>query len=82
MDKFFCAQTHLISIIVSKCQHCNDQHLHTPPDALYMISTVLSLELSKRVLFLDHVLVQEKTTRTPACILFLWFLAMLWIYKD
>ena len=64
-----CAQTHVISIIVSNCHHCNDQHFHTPSDALYMISAVINVDLCIRVLFLDHVSVQEKLRVRLACIL-------------
>ena len=59
MDEFL-VHKHMSSIIVSNCQQCNDQHLHTPPDALYMVFTVINLELFIQVLFLEHVLVQEK----------------------
>ena len=48
------------SIIVSNCQHCNDQHHHTLSDVLYMIFTVIYLELFIQLPFLDQVLVQEK----------------------
>ena len=57
----FLLQTHVISIIVLNWQHCND---HTPSDSLYMIFTANKFELFIQVLSLDHVLIQERTTRT------------------
>ena len=53
-----------MSIIVSSCQHCDEQQFQTLSCAHYTIFPVVKLELFIRALLLDRILDLEKTTRT------------------
>ena len=54
-----------MSIIVSNCQHCDEQQFQTLSCVHYTIFSVVKLDLFLRALLLDRILAQEKTTRTP-----------------
>ena len=54
-----------MSIIVSICQHCDEQQFQTLSCVHYTIFSVVKLDLFIRALLLDRILVFEKTTRTP-----------------
>ena len=54
-----------MSIIVSNCQHCDEQQFLTLSFVHYTIFSVVKLDLFIRALLLDHILAMEKTTRTP-----------------
>ena len=53
-----------MSIIVSNCQHCDEQQFRTLPCVHYTIFSVVKSDLFIRALLLDRILVTEKTTRT------------------
>ena len=55
-----------MSIIVSNCQHCDEQQFQTLSYVHYTIFSVVKLDLSIRALLLDRILALEKTTRTPS----------------
>ena len=52
-------------MIVSNCQHCNEEQLQTLSCVDYTIFAVAKLDLFIRALLLDHILALAKTTRTP-----------------
>ena len=54
-----------MSIIVSNCQHCDEQQFQTMPCVHYTIFSIAKLDLFIRALLLDRILALEKTTRTP-----------------
>ena len=54
-----------MSIIVSNCQHCDEQQFQTLPCVHYTIFSVVKLDLFIRARLLDHILALKKTTRTP-----------------
>ena len=54
-----------MSIIVSNCQHCDEQQFQTLSCVHYTIFSVVKLDLFIRALLLDRILALEKTTRTP-----------------
>ena len=54
-----------MSIIVSNCQHCDEQQFRTLSCVHYTIFSVVKSDLFVRALLLDRILVIEKTTRTP-----------------
>ena len=56
---------YIMSIIVSNCQHCDEQQFQTMSCVHYTIFSVVKLDLFIRALFLDRILALEKTTRTP-----------------
>ena len=61
----FCKDaTHIMSIIVSNCQHCDEQQFQTLSCVHYTIFSVVKLDLFIRTLLLDRILALEKTTRT------------------
>ena len=53
-----------MSIIVSNCQHCNEQHFQTLC-TLHDFLSVVKLDLYMRALLLDRILAPEKNTRAP-----------------
>ena len=53
-----------MSIIVSNCQHCDEQQFRTLSCVHYTIFTVVKSDLFIRALLLDRILVTEETTRT------------------
>ena len=62
----------IISIIVSNCQHCDEQQFHTLSWHVmacvglhYTILSVAKLNLFIRALLRDRILALEKTTRAP-----------------
>ena len=55
----------IMSIIVSNCQHCDEQQFQTLSCVHYMIFSVAKLDLFIRALLLHRILALEKTTRTP-----------------
>ena len=57
--------TYIISIIVSNCQHCDEQQFQTLSCAHCTIFSVVKSDLCIRALLLDRIIVLEKTTRTP-----------------
>ena len=69
--KYICAHcfdwcsTYIMSIIVSKWQHCDEQQFRTLSCVHYTIFSVVKSDLFIRALLLDRILVTEKTTRTP-----------------
>ena len=56
-------------MIVSGCQHFNEQHFQTLPCLYYAIFSVVKLDLCIRALSLDHTLAQKKNTHTPSVLL-------------
>ena len=54
-----------MSIIVSNCQHCDEQQFQTLSCVHYTIYSVVKLDLCIRALLLDRIFALEKTTRTP-----------------
>ena len=54
-----------MSIIVSYCQHRDEQQFHTLSSVHYTIFSVVKLDLFIRALLLDRILALEKTTCTP-----------------
>ena len=54
-----------MSIIVSNCQHCDEQQFGTLSCVHYTICSVVKSDIFIRALLLDRNLVTEKTTRTP-----------------
>ena len=54
-----------MSIIVSNCQHFDEQQFQTLSCVHYTIFSVVKLDLFIRALLLDRILALEKTTRTP-----------------
>ena len=56
---------YIMSIIVSNCQHCDEQQFQTLSCVHYTIFSVVNLGSFIRVLILDCILALEKTTRTP-----------------
>ena len=56
---------YIMSIIVSNCQHCDEQQFQTLSCVHYAIFSVVKLDLFIRALLLDRILALEKTTRTP-----------------
>ena len=54
-----------MSIIVSYCQHCDEQQFQTLLCVHYTIFSVVKLDLFIRALLQDRILALEKTTRTP-----------------
>ena len=54
-----------MSIIVSNCQHCDEQQFQTLSCVHYSIFSVVKLDLFIRALLLDRILALGKTTRTP-----------------
>ena len=54
-----------MSIIVSKCQHCDEQQFQTLSCVHYTIFSVVKLDLFIPALLLDRILALEKTTCTP-----------------
>ena len=54
-----------MSIVVSNCQHCDEQHFQTLSCVHYMIFSVVKLDLFILALLLDRILALEKNTRTP-----------------
>ena len=54
-----------MSIIVTNCQHCDEQQFQTLSFVHFMIFSVIKLGLFIRALLLDRILAMEKTTRTP-----------------
>ena len=54
-----------MSIIVSNCQHCDEQQFQTPSYVHYTILSVVNLGSFIRALILDCILALEKTTCTP-----------------
>ena len=57
--------TYVMSIIVSNCQHCEEQQFRTLSCVHYTIFSVVKSNLFIRAQLLDSILVTEKTTRTP-----------------
>ena len=55
----------MMPIIVSTCQHCDEQQFQTLSCVHYTIFLVVKLDLFIRALLLDRILPLEKTTRTP-----------------
>ena len=51
---------YIISIIVSSCQHCDEQQFQTRSCALYTIFPVIKLDLVIQALLLDYILALEK----------------------
>ena len=49
-----------MSIIVSNCQHCDEQQFQTLPCVHYAIFPVVKSDLFVRELLLDRILVTEK----------------------
>ena len=58
-----------MSIIVSNCQHCDEQQFQTLSCVHYTIFSVVQLGLFIRALLLDRILALEKNTRTPRVLL-------------
>ena len=54
-----------MSIILSNCQHCDEQQFQTLSCVHYTIFLVAKLDLFIRALLLDRILALEKTTCTP-----------------
>ena len=54
-----------MSIIVSNCQHCDEQQFQTLPCVHYTIFSVIKLDLFIRAPLLDRILDLEKTSLTP-----------------
>ena len=54
-----------MSIIVSNCQHCDEQQFQTLSSVHYTIFSVVKLDLFIRALLMDRILALEKTTCTP-----------------
>ena len=54
-----------MSIIVSNCQHCDEQQFQTLSNVHYTIFSVAKLNVFIRALLLDRILTLEKTARTP-----------------
>ena len=52
--------TYIMSIIVSNCQHCNEQQFRTLLCVHYTIFSVVKSDLFIQALLLDHILVTEK----------------------
>ena len=69
--KYICAHcfdssiTYIMSIIVSNCQHCDEQQFRTLSCVHHMTFSVVKSDLFIRALLLDRILVTEKTTGTP-----------------
>ena len=55
-----------MSIIVSYCQHCDEQQFQTLLCVHYTIFSGEELDVFIRALLLDRILALEKTTRTPS----------------
>ena len=53
-----------MSIIVSNCQHCDEQQFQTLSCEHYTVFSVVKLDLFIRTLLLDRILALEKTTST------------------
>ena len=53
-----------MSIIVSNCQHCDEQQFQTLSSVHYTIFSVVKLDLFIRALLLDRIIALEKTTCT------------------
>ena len=60
-----------MSIIVSNCQHCDEQQFQTL--SCYSIFSVVKLDLFIRAQLLDRILALEKTTRTSRVHLVLFY---------
>ena len=54
-----------MSIIVFKCQHCDEQHFQTLSFVYYTIFLVVKLDLFIQALLLDRIIDLEKNTSTP-----------------
>ena len=54
-----------MSIIVSNCQHCDEEQFQTLSCAHYAIFLVVKLDFFIRALLLDCILALEITTRMP-----------------
>ena len=52
-------------MIVTSCQHCDEQHFQSLSCVYYTFSSVVKLDLFIRALTRDHILALEKNTRTP-----------------
>ena len=59
-----------MSIIVSNCQHCDEQQFQTLPRVHYTIFSVVKLDLFIQALLLDLILALEKLRVRLAYILF------------
>ena len=59
------ALRYIMLLIVSSCQHCNEQQFQLLSCVHYTIFSVVKLDLFVRALTRDHILALEKTTRTP-----------------
>ena len=54
-----------MSIIVSNCQHCDEQQFQKLSYIHYPIFSVVKLDLFIRALLLDRILAMENIMRTP-----------------
>ena len=63
----FSAPRYIMPIIVSSCQHCDEQQFRTLSCVHYPILSVYNrkLDLFIRALVLDHILALKKGKRTP-----------------
>ena len=49
-----------MSIIVSNCQHCDEQQFQTPSCVHYTIFSLVKLDLFIRAMLLNHIIALEK----------------------
>ena len=59
------ALRYIMSMIVSSCQHCDEQQFQSLSCVHYSIFSVVKLDLFIRALTRENTLALEKTTRTP-----------------
>ena len=52
-----------MSIIVSNCEHCDEQQFQTLSCVHYILFSVVKLDLFIRALLLDRILAQEKNEK-------------------